>query len=430
MDKVFDKKIKFFEICFIVYVTWYFLPAARGVFYGGQWNVFFFLPYALSIGHLLMKSFKLDSRSQVFRTFIPVAAYMIVMAVFYYFNYKSARAHIRVSFTFWGTYLFYMLSERYPESQKRIAKYLILLYIVTYATTFFNIMINSSVARMLTDASADKDLSRSTMAKNVGNIYLVQTSVIFIPFIMNMLFFGNKRFMKKLLCVGLLAFELYFLLSASFTLSLLVYVITIAISVLFLSANRNNMSMMFKLIVLVFICIILFSLDWAEIFRKLSDGIENEYIAQRFDGVASLITGGVGAENASSRPELYMMSLQTFFDTIWGVGPNYTYIPGFEGVGQHSQICDDLARYGVFGLMFYFTFFKRFYRMLYDKYKTVGQERVVLPMVLTYMIFLTVNIGFRSQFESIVILFILPTLPDLLSKSGQETMPSEEEALK
>ncbi len=427
-----DKHICLFEICFAIYSIWYFLPVARGFFWGGTWNMIFFAFYLMAIGLAFLKSAKFDMKPMTAKTAFPIIAYMLVFLIYYYLDISHARAHIRVSFTFWGTFIFFMLTEKYPESQKRMAKYLIILFVITYATTLFQLVANPSIARTLTDASVEEELRRDEMMKNIGDIYVVQMSVLFIPFLMDLFIFKAKKMFHRILGLGILVLEFYFILSASFTLSLIVYVICIAMSVLLLSGSKSTVSTAMKIVIVGIFVILLMQVNWVNLFTSIANSIGNDYIAERFYGLRDMFITGVGTGDASNRPLLYLMSLETFFKNIYGVGPDYSYIPGSSGIGMHSQIFDDLARYGILALAFYIVFLKNFYKMLCMKFKEIGMERVVLPTILTYILFLCVNIGFRSPYESLVVLFLFPALPLLFSKQskadGKENMLEEDNA--
>lgn len=422
-----SKEMYFFELCFALYATWYFLPIARGFFFGGMWNLLFFGVFIMSIAFALLKNLRFEMKDRTRRAAVPIILYMLVFLVYCYLDISYANDHIRVSFTFWGTFFFFLLSEKYPKSQIRLAKYVMLLYLVTYVTTFFFLATDPSIARLLTDASVELDTRRDVMMKNVGDIYVVQMSVMFIPFIMDVLLFRAKKWYYKFAGILVLVLELYFLISASFTISLIVYIVAIILSIIFLSNNKDSVDIVIKIGLIGLFVLVLVNMDWANIFNNIANSISNETIAQRFKGLEAMFTTGLESSDASSRPLLYKMSFNTFLNHLLGVGPNYSYVPGHQGIGMHSQILDDLARYGLLALGFYCMLFKRYFQLLYSSYKEVGREKVVLPTLLVYILFLIVNIGFRSPYESLIVLFVFPALPYVLSKKENNETESKEE---
>ena len=101
---------------------------------------------------------------------------------------------------------------------------------------------------------------------------------------------------------------------------------------------------------------------------------------------------------------------------------------GDHGIGYHSEILDDLARYGVFAAGFYLWFFYEYIRMMKEQWSGIGLQSAVFPVCTVYALFLLLNIGFRSADESIFILYILPGLPDMLLSFGRDRQTVFKEA--
>ncbi len=87
-----------------------------------------------------------------------------------------------------------------------------------------------------------------------------------------------------------------------------------------------------------------------------------------------------------------------------------------EGIGHHSQLLDDLARYGVLGLAFYVVFLLGYYLNLKKEWEKLGRPQIALLITGTYACFLILNLGFRSADEAVIALFIMPILPTILQK--------------
>ena len=104
----------------------------------------------------------------------------------------------------------------------------------------------------------------------------------------------------------------------------------------------------------------------------------------------------------------------TFIRHPFGIGAHYSYNKLENGIGYHYQILDDLARYGVFALAFYFVFLPQTIKQLYKHCGKINMEETVFPVFIVYVGFLILNIAFRSSAESVVMLYILPVLPDLI----------------
>ena len=86
----------------------------------------------------------------------------------------------------------------------------------------------------------------------------------------------------------------------------------------------------------------------------------NEHLASRLYELVDFANGDLAAtSDLASRFYFYQMSLKTFISRIiYGLGPFYFY--GGTGIGNHSQIFDDLARYGVIVVCIYILYIIHF----------------------------------------------------------------------
>ena len=105
--------------------------------------------------------------------------------------------------------------------------------------------------------------------------------------------------------------------------------------------------------------------------------------------------------------------MSTILNHPLGVGPYYFSQEARDFIGRHSQILDDIARYGVVAIAFYFIFLKRYYVLIKEKWSKIGSGSIAGSITIIYVAFLLLNIGFRSQEESVIMLFILPELPEI-----------------
>lgn len=406
------KDIHFFEICFIIYITWFFLPISKGYFFGGIYNVIFFVFYILAMVHLVLLNLKTNFDKISFGVVFPILIYMVVMSLMCLIDLKDANKHIRVSFTFWGTLLYYFLLDEFPDSKRRIVKYVFFLTIVTYVTTLIGITIDNSAARTISYAGANGEISNSLLKRNISGVYFIQMSIMFVPLAFYVFVNSKKRI--KFFAFAFLVVEFYFVLRASFTISLAIYVLAIMLSFFFFVGKRNS-DMLLKIIGICTAGLLLISIDWASIFKWLSDNIENTFISNRMEDMYNLLIGGKKTGDAGLRMDLYVSSLKTFSENLFGIGPNYSYIKFDEGIGHHSQMLDDFARYGIFGIMFYLVYIKNYYRLIKSRYSQSNCGDVAAPMIALYFIFLLLNLSFRSSDESVVMFLVLPEIMEIMN---------------
>lgn len=409
------RQIHFFEITFYVYISWFFLPICRGYLFGGIFNIVFFSFYALAVGQLLLLNLKTYYKKEMWLVVYPVLYYIIVLTILCVLNVKDSNRHVRISFTFWGVLLYYFMLEKYPESRKRVSRYVLCLFLITYITTFVGIAIDGNAARTITHASSGEEVSSSLLKKNIAGIYFVQMSIMFVPFAMFRLM-EKKR--GRLLSVAFLLIEFLFLMRASFTISLVMYFCAIGISLVVLKNNKDKRMIFIKVLGISFLFMIMVIIDFEYIFKWMGENIDNSMISERMFDMYNLLIGEKDTGDAGIRLELYTSSLKTFLDNPFGVGPNYSYVIFDEGIGHHSQMLDDFARYGIAGVWFYFVFLRNYYRFLKCKFEPYCAKPLAIPIIILYSLFLILNISFRSSAEGVMMFLILPEILEITDKSN------------
>lgn len=388
------------EILICVFYTWYFLPICNALF----WSA----PFKLAALGCLLAGAAYCFYLNGLRFNMMLGAVMTYMAAFTFMwalGLGDTNAYIRVSFTFWGTALVYaVLSD---EARLRIGKYLIVLFIITYITSSFGVVSNNSAARTLACASADEDLSREFRMMNIASIYLFQCSIFFVPILLLL----PQTLKAKLSSYGLLALLFIVLVNAAFTISLIVYCSTLTISFILKDKVKANR---FATALVVAAALVAVFFNGYDLLTMAGRAVKSNTVAVRMYELRDMIYLGQTTGDAESRSNLYLSSLKTFDENLFGVGPNYSFVMFDDGIGHHSQLLDDLARYGVFGLAFYVVFFTGYYVNLKKEWAKVGRPQIAFIIVVSYLTFLIFNIGFRSADETVIAFFIIPILPSLI----------------
>ncbi len=412
-----NKSIKFesrhfFELLICVFYTWYFLPIFNVLLWTNAFKLIFFGCFLLGTLGLLVKN-GMQRNGVIF----SVLAYFVVFTVLYLLKVDDASAHIRVSFIFWGAALlcFGVLDD---GGRCRIGKYLLFLFIVTVITSSIGVITDNNAARTIAHVAADDALQNSYKLKNIASIYLFQGMVCFVPVLICLPKNGKQWLLSAILLISVFVV----LLNASFTISLLVFVFAVAISLVQRGTGMRRLFMALLIGVLTFVLL----MNASEILLFLSETIENEKISERLYYLAQGIVSGSFGGDVGDRWKIYQASLKTFLEHPFGVGAHYSYRIFEDGIGYHSQFLDDLARYGIAALAFYATFFISYYRYLKKQWEKVDCPQVAAAVSMVYLVFLIMNLGFRSADESMMMLFILPVLPLLIAKRSKRSHEKEE----
>lgn len=394
-----------FELLICIFYTWYFLPISQALLWQYK-TIMFGLFAAGTVALAFLNDIRLT------KILIPILAYMLLLTVLSLCKVDDASKHIRVSFTFWGTALLYfgVLDDK---GRIRIGKYLLVLFFVTAVTSALGVMIDNNAARTIARAAADEELQNGYKLKNISGIYLFQGLVLFVPLLVCI----PKKPWTKTICWMVLIAILMVLISASFTISLIVFVFSLLLSLMFKESKKTKMGQVGQFIFLCLVVVLL--LNGSSILQYLGNNIKNHKVATRMLELRQLIYFGESQGDAALRVNSYTISLETFLRNPFGVGAHYSYDVGSNGLGYHSKILDDLARFGIFALAFYAVFFVSYYKHLKAAWTRAGYPRIAIFVVVTWILFLLLNIGFRSADESIVMLFLMPVIPLLVNSRNE-----------
>lgn len=337
----------------------------------------------------------------------PILIYIGFMLFLCLFNLCDSRDHIRVSFTFWGTALVYYLMGVIPDSRRRLARFLIAMVVFTTITSAIVIWENPDAARALTNSTVTEESVLEDYylgRKNVSSIYLFQGIATLSPVFVSLI-------KKKHILLGLFGLVISFaiLLRASFLIALCVMLLGVVLSLI----QHEKISPIFPFVIIILAIVVLF-LPWNEILSFLAGVINNDNISQRLNELSLLLKSGDVVGDTAGRLDTYTLSLSTWLQHPFGVGPYYFSQEAKSLIGRHSQILDDLARYGVFAIVFYCVFLKRYYVLMKEKWSKIGIGSIAISITIVYIALLLLNMGFRSAEESVIMLFILPELPEII----------------
>lgn len=203
---------------------------------------------------------------------------------------------------------------------------------------------------------------------NVGNfdtVYgcssLIPISILFIRW--RKLLFTNQLF--RFSTFVYLVISLYFIYVSQFAIALVgsfIFLLTFALP-------QKMTIVLFRKTMVIGIIVLLFSYTFLPvILNYVASNLESEIMAERLQGVASMLVGETDyAVDVENRQNLYMEPIETIMDTnflgSWkdvGVG---------SGGGAHSFILDHLALYGIVGLFLLVVFYKGLLKIFYHPYK-------------------------------------------------------------
>lgn len=281
-----------------------------------------------------------------------------------------------------------------------VTKVMIAVICITCITTIIASLTYPNISKLTYKDSATGENVANQL--NVGGFDYIAGTCILAPIFMVLAFKQKKRLylIPLILCVVAT-------FMSGYTIDFLVLCIGIICFLYSSKSGKLNATKIF----FVFLTIV-FVVFLVKNSISIADFIENnnEHLAGRFRELNSLLNGDLNdGMDLAYRIFLYKRSLGTFFNHLLvGVGPYY--FEGHHGVGDHSQIFDDMARYGMIGVIAYAIALYCFkYWLSRIKHDSGKQLSLMIPY-LSFVVLSFVNPTLILPILGLVLFFILPGL--------------------
>ena len=397
----------------IVFYTWSLLPFFCAEYTEGILKIFFnsLLIMAVCISIIKRKKLNIDYLKMLIIITFVIFSFFIMN----FFDYKESSKYFNVVLFFWITFLLNIFMN---SSEKNIlVKWIIVIMCVTTLTSSIGVLINNDAARTIAHAISDRVLQIEISKKNIAGIYLFQGLVCVSPSIITLLVYKKK----KIYAIFYSLIMTFILANASFSISLIIFLMLFIVDLIIKSFRDVKYAKSTIRLLIGLIIIIIFVFFGEKIILWLSSVIGIEKVSERLAEVSKILFNGsnfIKSGDVSERFALYKVSLDTFLNNIFtGIGPYYSFIKFQNGIGFHSQTLDDMARYGISAILFYICFFRTYYKILKKNWSMIGDYTVAHTTTIAYFIFLLLNIGFRSHFESTMMILIIPNLPKIFKNT-------------
>ena len=294
---------------------------------------------------------------------------------------------------FFPACLFVRIYTKASTTQKKILYWAaVIMFSIVVVNTFVELMTNETASRDWTEFSTQSE-------NNIGTYSFVYLVPMLVTALVSLLY--TQKGFKKLLVVGVIAFLFIFLLSAQYTLAILISVIGMALQ---LSANIKT-SAGKALLWMLFIGLLFLLPSTLEL---LAESIESEQISIRFKELAAFFGGGdASGYNLNGRFELYWKSIEAFLKSPI-IGNRQL---SFDGHATLLTVPADIGIFGLFGI--WILLFKS------KKYVSAAmgeRSRLFNPVFVCLII-----MGFTNPIHSaITALFGTWMLAPMIIKTGEE----------
>lgn len=341
------RKINLF-CCFYICV-WNILPVFRSFTNQGVFRVVFFAIVTIWISSSLMISRKWFY--ELLSISVLGSIYIVIMILYYLFGHgdMSLTKIIDPVLIFLYMYMgyFYFMNSS-SKTIKRIVGLICILFIITALTTSYNLTLNINVSRLLTSSSTSQEIVNQLERRNIAAFDFIYGVVILIPtFFVGLKIMKNNRRNSIVFIFGLfiniLAISVIAL--SNFMIAYFLLIVGILLS-LFINQKRTYLIVLSLLILSIVLYplifyILIFILDF------IKDRTPSIMTQIKINNIIDVLRGNSDISTISIRLELILNSIKSFFSApLAGVG---AYYHNSSIIGNHSQIIDDLGRYGVIG---------------------------------------------------------------------------------
>lgn len=221
--------------------------------------------------------------------------------------------------------------------------------------------------------------------------------------------------------IGCACVFVYFLYLATFAMA--IYIVITGISIAQFN-HIKRLPLKFTASLLAVVAGLLFLAFGADLMLFIARNIKSDVLSIKAQAAASVLPGGPkGGSLAPDRVSLYGTSFDTFLEhPVVGVGAYYG-IGGFDfgfehGVGGHSDLLDNLARYGLIGAGFYLPIVFPLALRAASEWKGTSFGKTALAMWVLFLLMFCSN-PVTGQNEIAVSVFLLwPALPNAFAARG------------
>ena len=403
-----NKKSSYISLVLIsLFLLWYLLPIARYYFSSSVVNIFMAFLLVIWLFIILLK---IRTR----RKLIPLYLFFVFGIIgIYFFNilYRNDVGNIfdfiKMGIMYWfPCFIFisyFSLNEK--KSMKFLLRLFLFCFIITAIPTIIELLKDSSSIRWMAYYSNQKlDMYLIKGKSNIGDYSFIYSLVFCVP-IFYYKFKKSERNKKIYLVLLIMAIILVF--KASFSSAIVLLLFSILFCFYNMSINGNSL---FKSIAIIFFilttAIILFC---PNILLSISQNIKNEFISSRIKEIANVFISTNNMDgDLFSRVKLYKLSFTTFLKHPFLGSGGYYYVENV-GVGYHSQLLDDMARYGIMSLLFTIFFLLSYYKFLIRKTDNSNELKSLIRIeIVLYFILSLINPIYQCAWISTVFLLVLP----------------------
>lgn len=280
---------------------------------------------------------------------LMVCALLILQIIVGFFKGEDyiVRAYVFLQVFIWPLLGYYVERNCSFKQKEIIVVSIIIMIVSTMITTYIGCKLFPGITRSLaTPDAVEEGLWSIANKNNIGGFKFVYIASLITPIFVY--FAKDSGGFRKIVNIGLLVFMFFFIIGSGYTTALFVFIASI---LLFFNRSKFGLSFYLKVILTLSLLFLVFRFFVTDILYSAAHALNDNDISMRLAELGDIFSGADidQTNDTSSRFEKWGKSVGGFLtNPILGSGI----------VGGHSYILDNMALYGVFGLVSLFFVFK------------------------------------------------------------------------
>lgn len=302
---------------------------------------------------------------------------------------------IGLSSASWGRYpgyllsfvpLFLMLQVQQCVSYKHKKK----LFWIVVALMIFNIgdSIRLSILYPYLNVDSIREYKDLVATINLGGSTFF-TCALFFADVCYIIFLNVKQKRLKLVMLSCVLFSGYYLIFYTAKASVVVYYLLSIFLITYAKIAKKKAYFYITLFITLFVIIPVVEIYEDIIIRYILYLSPSSRLSSRLVTLINFDSDYGSTSSISARENLWMISLKTWFSNVssflFGIGDHYTTdSPEKTGIGQHSELIDSFARYGVIGMLLIYYILKNSFKYI----NTIFEKKYQLQIYTVFIIYI------------------------------------------
>ncbi len=384
--------------------------------------LFIFVFWFFSAVHMTNPSFVLKDPWSISFWWLVLIIGEILLSVMGYSSRTPANFYVRIPYYCIGIITAFVIRRYDNKQQKKLFLFISAILILNLLHNSFLYVLNPSVFDAADSIDGEKSIS------NMGTTSFVQACLYYVPCCILILTKKTPLKLRRVCLFGGILAILYMSVINSRATAFLLLIIGI-IAYIYTKLIASRIRSKGQRFIVTFVIIGIFLVFLVPFLEWLASLLSAENLVVRIDSIAESVQKQEISETSESslfeRFTLAMVSINTWLSSpvnfFFGIGEDFTETATLLdlqalGIGQHSQILDFLAMYGLFGTIILFMALRSIARCINDL-TTDKDSRLFIEI--TYVIYILSAVLNNTLFSNTnFIAFFLFPLAVLISSNG------------